>query len=111
MTSAEERKGENESFFRELNERLERNAAGKHNGERTFQAVCECASEACTRRLSVSFAEYEWIRDDAARFIVARGHVDTQIERIVKSASGYAVVEKLGEVAEVARGHDPRRNL
>lgn len=108
MTSAEERKGENESFFRELNERLERNAAEKHDDERTFQAVCECAAEACTRRLSVSFAEYEWIRDDGARFIVAKRHADPQVERIVKSASGYDVVEKLGQIAEVARDNDPR---
>jgi hypothetical protein len=111
MTSPEERKGENESFFRELNERLERNATERHDGERTFQAVRECAAETCTHRLIVTVAEYEWIRDNSARFILAKHHADPHVERVVKAASGYDVVEKLGLVAEVAREHNPRGNL
>lgn len=54
MPLSEARKGENEAFFRELNERLERHALDKDAGRApSFQVVRECAREECTARLEV----------------------------------------------------------
>jgi hypothetical protein len=108
MALRDERKGENESFFRELNERLENNALGRTELGDGFQIVCECAVETCTARVRVSFAEYESVRADAKRFIVAADHVDARCERVVGSHAGHDVVEKFGEAAELAVGLDPR---
>ena len=109
MPLSEERKGENEAFFRELNERLENRAIEQEPGAgRSFHAVCECALEACTVRVSISLTEYEYVRAASARFIVARGHADAEVEAVVKSTAGYGVVEKFGEVAQVAQRLDSR---
>jgi hypothetical protein len=109
MSLSDERKAENEGFFRELNERLERNALDREPGSRRgFQAVCECSLEECTVRLPVSFAEYERVRAESRHFIVARGHTDQRVETILRSLAGCDVVEKLGSAGQVAQRLDPR---
>jgi hypothetical protein len=108
MASPDERKGENEALFRELNERLERQAVEKQAAGDSFEIVCECSLETCTQRLSVTFADYELVREDGTRFIVATGHTDPGTERIVSGRVGYDVVEKLGLAAEAAAERDPR---
>ena|ERR1700722_11740323 len=110
MASPDERKGENEAFFRELNERLEHQAAAKRAANDGFEIVCECSLETCTQRLTVTFADYESVRADTTHFILASGHADHRIERVVRSAPGYEVVEKLGVAAEVAADRDPRED-
>lgn len=110
MAVRDERKGENESFFRELNERLESHAAASEApaSDESFRVVCECATEECTVRLRVPFAEYESVRAGPRQFIVARGHSDPRVERVVSSWPGFDVVEKFGEAGEVAADLDPR---
>jgi hypothetical protein len=108
MASADERKGENEAFFRELNERLEQHAVDKRAANGSFEIVCECSLEACTQRLQVTFADYESVRTDETWFILAAGHDDPGIERIVNSTPGYDVVEKVGIAAAAAADCDPR---
>jgi hypothetical protein len=109
MALRDERRGENESFFRELNERLETNALGRTELDGGFRIVCECAVETCTERLRISFTEYESVRADPKRFIVAADHVDPACERVAESHAGHDVVEKFGEAAELAVGLDPRK--
>ena len=108
MATRDERKAENESFFREVNERLERVAIAKASGAERFEIICECAVEECTQRLSVSFAAYEAVRSVPTRFLVAHGHADARVERVVESTEGYEVVQKVGEAGAVAGADDPR---
>ncbi len=56
----------------------------------------------------MTFTDYESVRADETRFILAAGHADLRVERIVMSVPGYDVVEKLGVAAEVAADRDPR---
>lgn len=107
MNEGAARKGRNESWFRELNERLELRAA-KDRDARIFEAVCECDLEECTSRVPISFREYERIRSDARAFIVLPGHVDASVERVVESNSEFDVVEKVGTAGLVAELADPR---
>jgi hypothetical protein len=101
-TARQKRMAANEAFFRELNERLE---------ERTPDSelsviVCECADEDCAQRLTLSRSEYEAVRSDPTQFVVAHGHVATQIEVVVTSTDRFEVVRKLGVGAQVARRLD-----
>jgi hypothetical protein len=97
----------NESLFRLVNERLEERALdGSPQG--VFEIVCECAREECTDRISVLVAEYEAVRAEPTTFIVATGHADESVERVVDSSDGYEIVEKLGEAALVAEVENPR---
>ena len=101
------RKGRNEAWFRELNERLELQAAN-HRDTRSFEAVCECDREECTTRISISFVEYERVRADARAFVVRPGHVDPSVERVVWSNDEFDVVAKIGTATLVAELVDPR---
>jgi len=110
MSDREARRGENESWFRAVNERLEGRAIdeGGANGEE-FAILCECAREDCTQRLSVSVDEYEQVRANPRRFIVVRGHNFQAFERVLCSHKSYEIVEKFGEAGLVAQLDDPRR--
>jgi hypothetical protein len=102
------RKGANEGWFREVNERLEQRAAGKGIRDESFEIVCECAREECTERIAVSFAAYELVRESPVAFIVRPGHVDPEGERAVASTDEYDVVEKFGDAGAVAKIENPR---
>lgn len=104
----DERKGANEGWFRDLNERLERRAAGDATIGDRFEVVCECAREECTERITISFADYERVRIDGRTFIVLPGHVDPTCERVVARREAYNLVEKFGEAGVVAEIENPR---
>jgi hypothetical protein len=95
----------NESVFREVNERVEELAEGFF-GEVEF--VCECSRLDCTERLAVPVEVYEAVRASGRRFIVAKGHEQTNVERVVDDRGSWLVVEKTGEAAEAAEARDPR---
>ena len=102
MAPAYERKARNEAFFREINEGIEEvveHSSTVRSGAVAF--VCECAREDCTQALALTIDEYRKVRRMPTRFVVVRGHEDLQLERVVASAPGYAVVEKIGEAAAV----------
>ena len=61
------------------------------------QFLCECSNENCHAVLSTSPEEYEAIRLVPTWFIVALGHVDGLVERMIQERSGYAIVEKFGQ--------------
>ena len=104
----ERRKGANEAWFREVNERLEDRAVDKGPASDSFEIVCECAREECTQRIAISFADYEAVRGSATRFVVLNGHIDQSCERVVSSTPAYDVVEKFGDAGEVAQIENPR---
>jgi hypothetical protein len=105
---SEIRAARNETVLRDLNERLK-----THNewlDERLSEWVCECANDECTIPVELSIEEYEGVRREPTRFVVAPGdaHVDPEIERVFRREERYWVVEKIGIGAEVANGLDPR---
>lgn len=102
-----DRIGQNESVFREINERIER---GQWPGEPEAAVAfrCECASLGCNLLIELTLRDYERVRADSRRFIVAEGHELPEVEVVVERASGYVVVEKAGRAGEVAEQADPR---
>ena len=101
----------NQAMFRIVNERVsawpERRAT-----ERTVTSsfYCECSRTSCRDRLNLSLDEYEAVRGDSRRFLIAPGHEYTEVERVVEDRGRYAVVEKIEEVADLVEATDPRRH-
>jgi hypothetical protein len=55
---------------------------------------CECDDETCTAYISLSTEEYLQVHSKTRNFIVVRQHVRLDIEEIISSFPGYAVVGK-----------------
>ena len=102
------RAAKNEVVLRDLNERLKGYPASQD--QRFSEWVCECADMTCSRPVELSIEEYEMIRADPRRFVVAPGaeHVNPDIERVVQQEMRYWVVEKIGVGAEISETFDPR---
>jgi hypothetical protein len=106
-----ERAAENQSRFRQYNERIE-----AHNAAHTWvdppypDWICECARVECTLPVRLTIAEYEAVRADPTRFLVGPSdkHVFPDVERVTDRYERYWVVEKLGEAAHVSETLDSR---
>lgn len=107
MDTPEERKARTESAFREVNERIAENARRFDAGETEF--ICECADPQCTERVEATLEDYEDVRADGACFLLAPGHGDGTIERVVERGDDFHIVEKVHEAARaIARRQNPR---
>jgi hypothetical protein len=104
---ATERLAKNESFFRQVNERI-KDVAEVFQGPDTYEFLCECSDAACTARIQLSRAEYEWVRAKPTRFVLAAGHAAPAIEHVVERDAKHVVVEKLGVAGQIAARLDPR---
>ena len=56
----------------------------------------------------MSLEIYEVVREHPRHFLVVNGHEDHEIEKLVDSGAGFAIVEKEGDAAQVAEETDPR---
>ena len=103
----EERKARTESAFREVNERIAENARRFDGGSTDF--ICECDDPSCTERVKATLREYEEVRANGARFLLAHGHGDRSIELVVERRKTFEVVEKVNRLARaLARRFNPR---
>jgi hypothetical protein len=96
-----------EAAFREVNEAIASTAARFDADETDF--VCECADTDCTHRLTAELEDYEEVRAEPTRFLLAPGHDKPAIERVIERTGEYHVVEKFGPVvAQIVQQLDPR---
>jgi len=105
-----ERIARNESIFRSLNESLE---ASVHRGRPEGDLagfVCECGDPGCEATIRVALPEYESVRADSRLFVVLPGHDTPDVEDVVSTGEGYAVVRKHADATEIVEQTDPRRN-
>jgi hypothetical protein len=104
------RRAENEAVFRGANERLEQYAVANVNDDvgRVLPFLCECDRIDCTQVLLVTLPEYERVRADSRRSVLAKGHDNPEIERVVEETDRFAVTEKFGAAAEAYSDLDPR---
>ena len=107
MTESAERKARTEAAFREVNERIAENAERFAAGRTDF--ICECNDPQCTVRVEATLEEYEAVRADGTRFLIAPGHGDGEIERVVEHRRNFVIVEKVHATARaVVRRLNPR---
>lgn len=93
----EKRMAANEAFFRNINERLERDSPES----RPLIVVCECADEDCAQRLEVTRREYEKARSEPTLFVIAHGHSEPEIEEVVLRTDRFEMVRKVGVGVDV----------
>lgn len=104
----EKRLAENEAVFRSVNERI-RDAVDRFGiDEHVYEFLCECADPECAERIALSISDYEAIRADGRRFVLAPGHDRSEIELVVAADGDHVVVEKVGVAGETAETLDPR---
>jgi hypothetical protein len=91
----------NERILREVNDRIREIEEFFGRGGRGYQPsfVCECARLGCFAPVLATLEEYETVRSQANQLLVLPDHVDPELERVVRKAHGFVVVEKLGEQA------------
>jgi hypothetical protein len=97
---------ENQSLFREANERIESAADGMQLVG-PFPLLCECPRPECTEIVQMSLEEYETIRQHSRRFFTAPGHQDIAVETgagvvVAEEEGRYLTVEKVGLAGEIA---------
>jgi hypothetical protein len=103
----DEKLARTESAFREVNEAIATTAA--HLDAEQTDFVCECSDPECARRLTADLDDYEEIRSEATRFLLAPGHVEPEIEHTVERKGEYEIVEKSGPVVTpIVQQLDPR---
>ena len=101
-----ERLADNESAFRDVNERL---AAAEVPAEgELLSFLCECADIDCLQPVELARREYEAVRSDGAQFVIAPDHAITDLERVVLQTDRYWVAKKLGGAGAIAEELDPR---
>jgi hypothetical protein len=107
MDDSPERKARTESTFREVNERIAERAQRFESGSTEF--ICECGDPWCTHHVEATIEEYEQVREDGATFILAPGHGDGTVERLVEHRGRFMVVEKVHVAARaLVRRLNPR---
>ena len=108
MDARETRLAQNETLFREINERVNELAARHGSDGHLYTYFCECSNPDCTLQLELTNATYESVRAHGARFVVAPGHDLPDIENVLERSEGWWLVEKTEEAAELAENLDPR---
>jgi hypothetical protein len=97
-----------ESIFRNVNERIAEGAERFDADEAEF--VCECDDRSCTHRLETSLDDYERVRAEPTRFLLAPGHENEAIEKVVERRRRFHVVEKVERtVVATVRRLNPRK--
>jgi hypothetical protein len=87
------KRAQTEALFRDVNERIAE-SADQFDAEST-DFVCECSDPNCTHRVTATLDEYEAVRADGATFMLAPGHAEKDIERVVENRGRFHIVEKM----------------
>jgi hypothetical protein len=106
--AATEEIARNEAFFRAVNEGIAEASEKFESEEAEF--LCECGDPRCIHRLEVSLEEYEAVREHSTRFLVRSGHVEPEVEEVVRRRPHYTIVDKVDRVAAlIVKRLDARR--
>jgi hypothetical protein len=99
----------NETRSRQTNEWIEE-ANDRFGADHAMDEYrCECSDGLCAVVISLSRVEYEAVRADGLRFIIATDHENPELDLLISEHGRYSVVAKLpGEPARIALGSDPR---
>jgi hypothetical protein len=103
----QERMARTEAAFREVNEAIAETAARFDAEEADF--ICECADPQCAHRVTAELEDYEEVRSDATHFLLAPGHHEPEVERVIERSGAFDIVEKVKPaMARIVRRLNPR---
>ena len=96
---------EHQISFREMNEKIQSSAESRPILGR-IPFVCECPDPDCLELLSLTFDEYEAIRQHPRRFFNVPGHEASSVaagaETVLVILDHFTIVEKVGIAGELA---------
>lgn len=100
---------ENEILRRTRNEWIEQTSDrfGANHMEEAY--VCECGDPDCSNNVSMTRGEYEAVRSDGSRFVVAVDHENPESERVVLENERFTVVQKMMAAGRMSQKANPRR--
>ena len=78
----------NEALFRDVNERIREISDTFGQKDATYDFLCECSDPGCAEKVVLTPEQYEHVRADSTRFVVAKGHAMPEIESVVAQADG-----------------------
>jgi hypothetical protein len=103
----QERMARTEAAFREVNEAIAVTAARFDSEEADF--ICECADPQCAHRVTAELEQYEEVRSDGTHFLLAPGHHEPEVEKLVEQTEELEVVEKVPPMMRrIVRRLNPR---
>ena len=108
MNPRDRRLAENESLFREVNERVGAIASRQGDDDHVYEFFCECANTDCTMQVSATLAVYEAVRANGRRFLIEPEHALPEVEVVIERTDDWWVIEKIGDGGEFAERLDPR---
>lgn len=95
------RAAKNEAVFREVNEQIrELQETSPLPGYTAF--ICECSRYDCRVGVEATLDEYIEVRSEPTHFLLAHGHIDVDLERLVRVNDRFMVVEKFGLAGAIA---------
>jgi CheY-like chemotaxis protein len=89
------------AFVRTLNDEIVALSAREQDG--ALQILCECSRRDCATALDVTVEEYRSLHGDGTRYLMASGHEDLGLERVVSRRGPIVVVEPCEPVAVARR--------
>ncbi len=92
---------ENETRFREINDRLESDARSLLGDGESIEFVCECGKFDCALSVALTLPEYRDVRADDRQFAVLPGHEIPDTEDVVDRTERFVVVRKHDEAAPI----------
>jgi len=107
-SAGEERLAKNEVLFRSVNEAIEQQALRFGGIDDEYEFVCECSSVECVERVTLTLRQYEQVRAEGTRFVLAPGHANPEVELVVHRTADHQIVEKDGAAGTIAEQEDPR---
>jgi hypothetical protein len=99
---------QNESRFRDINERLQADLRRLPGDGDPVEFVCECGKTECTRGVRLTADEYERVREDPTLFAMIPGHDIDDVEDVVFENERYAVARKKPPAHPVVEATDRR---
>ena len=95
-----QRRAENQTLFREINDRIEAGAEAHGSDPHAYEFVCECSSLDCFERLELTLHEYGRVREHGRWYAVLSGHEVPEAEVVVERRGDVAIVERRDEAAD-----------
>jgi hypothetical protein len=83
----------NQALLRSVNERIrDLNAEFSAQLDLDPHFICECPDLGCIAPISMAVAEYRRVRENKTWFILVADHVDTELEDVIETHEGFALV-------------------
>ena len=101
---------DNESRFRDINERLEADLRHLPVDGEPVEFVCECGHDDCTASVRLTVEEYERVRSESVLFALLPGHEIEDVEDVVARTDRYIVARKKPPAWPVVEETDRRAN-